>query len=284
MNEDLQNQVTERARAEAALQRLSGRLLQLQDEERRRIARELHDSTGAFLSALSLNLERVQRLAGQGQDAAFAAIVRDSTTLIERMTRELRTLSHLLHPPMLDELGLDCVLMWYVRGFAERSGIAVTCDVQPALCISSDVELTLFRIVQEALTNVHRHSQSATASVRVWREDHRVRAEIADRGRGIPPAILQQPGQHTADIGIGIAGMRERMRQLHGDFDIVGSANGTTVRVSIPVTTVPLVDAEEDAATATPPTSDAGFDSASVSAGPNPSCAEHRPKTGRPAA
>jgi signal transduction histidine kinase len=282
MNEDLQNQVTERARAEAALHGLSGRLLQLQDEERRRIARELHDSTGAFLSALSLNLERVQRLAGHGQDAAFAAIVRDSTSLIARTTRELRTLSHLLHPPMLDELGLDCVLPWYVTGFAERSGLAVTCDVQPALCIPSDIELTLFRIVQEALTNVHRHSQSASASVRVWREDQRVLAEISDRGRGIPPAILQQPGQLTAEIGIGIAGMRERVRQLHGEFDIVGSTNGTTVRVIIPMTTAPRLEATVNAVTAT--TLDAVLDPTSVSSRANPSCAEHPPESGRPAA
>jgi signal transduction histidine kinase len=238
-NLELHKEIAERARAEIALQHLSGRLLRLQDEERRRIARELHDSTGGLLTTLIFNLELTQRFAQTADNGPLAAVVRDSAELLDRMTTEIRTLSYLLHPPMLDELGLEDALRCYVTGFTKRSGIAVTCEVQRNLCLPREVELTIFRVVQEALTNVHRHSGSADASVALWREDRQVCAEVTDRGRGIPPGIFDPASTATTELGVGIAGMRDRVRQLRGHFEIAAWPKGTTVRVNIPVAAVP---------------------------------------------
>jgi signal transduction histidine kinase len=234
-NLDLQNEIAERARAEGALQHLSHRLLRLQEEERRRIARELHDSTGGLLTALIFNLELTQRFAQTADNSPLAAVVRDSAELLDRMATEIRTLSYLLHPPMLDELGLENALRCYVTGFTKRSAIAVTCEVQPDLCLTREVELTIFRVVQESLTNVHRHSGSSDASVIVWREDREICAEVTDRGRGIPADIFDSAGTMRTGLGVGIAGMRDRVRQVGGRFEMAASPRGTTVRVSIPV-------------------------------------------------
>jgi signal transduction histidine kinase len=247
---ELETRVQERTadldRANSHLQTLSARLLHLQDEERRRIARELHDSIGQLLAALSMNLSGVRgdidRLT-----KTMAAIV-DSESLVQEMGKEVRTISHLLHPPLLDEAGLRSALGWYVDGFSQRSKIPVDLD-----CLSDfgrlprDVETTIFRLVQECLTNIHRHSGSATASIRLQHKGNEVIVTVRDNGKGIPLEKLEGmtlPG--TA--GVGITGMRERVRQLGGGLAIDSSTSGTKITARIPV---PKPDVNEDSVTET---------------------------------
>ena len=235
-NDDLEAQILERRRAEDSLRHLSGRLLQLQDEERRRIARELHDSTTQVLGALAINMDQAQRLARQDESSSLADIIGDSRELLDDVSREIRTVSYVLHPPMLDELGLEYVLPWFVEGFSKRSGIAVDMDIQKDIGrLPADVETTLFRIAQEAMTNVHRHSGSNTARIALHRDAGSATLEIEDQGRGLPPDVLEPTRHATAGLGIGIAGMRERVRQLGGRLDISGSSRGTAVRVVLPL-------------------------------------------------
>jgi len=230
-NERLETQVAERLRAEDSLRHLSGRLLQLQDEERRRIARELHDSTTQMLGALAISLAQAEKLAQRTRSGTLKSHLQDSSQYLERVTADIRTISHLLHPPVLDELGLEYVLPWYVAAFSRRSGIAVDLQVQPDLGrLPQEVELALFRITQEALTNVHRHSGSSTAHVGLKRDAETATLRIEDQGRGVPPGVLDPTGKGIANLGIGIAGMRERVRQLGGRLTIAG-AGGTTIEV-----------------------------------------------------
>jgi two-component system NarL family sensor kinase len=222
--------ITERRAAEAALHELSGRLLRLQDEERRRLARELHDSTAQLLVGLGINLSVLNESAGALEPRARRALA-ESRTLVDQCQREIRTVSYLLHPPELDELGLESALASYVDGFARRSGIQVDLDVAPDLGrLPQELETALFRIVQEALSNVHRHSGSSTASIRLVRGPSGVTLEVIDAGCGMPS---------NATPGIGIASMRERAQQLGGGLDIssdISSAKGgTTVRAVIPL-------------------------------------------------
>jgi PAS domain S-box-containing protein len=221
--------ITERKASEAALHKLSGRLLRLQDEERRRLARELHDSTAQLLVGLSMNLSVVNESAGALAPRAQRALA-ESRTLVDRCLREIRTVSYLLHPPDLDELGLKCALASYIDGFGRRSGIQVELDVAPDLeRLPEEVETALFRIVQEALSNIHRHSGSGTSSIRLVRGPSDVTLEVNDAGSGM---------RNSATPGVGIASMRERVQQLGGGLDI-GSANGgTTVRAIIPLSGV----------------------------------------------
>jgi signal transduction histidine kinase len=228
----LETRVKERTaelqQAEDTLRNLSGRLLTLQDQERRSIARELHDSTGQVLAALSLQLAMVQMEADK-LSASAAKAVDDSINMVTEMSRELRTLSYLLHPPLLDEAGLESALRWYVQGFSDRSGIRAELEFsedfgrQP-----EDIETAVFRIVQESLTNVHRHSGSATAHVRLIREQDSVRVEVNDRGKG----MTVETRSKRAELGIGIQGMKERVSQLGGHFEIQSDTNGTTVIAS----------------------------------------------------
>ena len=234
-NESLRAEVTERVRAEQLLRSLSGRLLQLQDEERRRIARELHDSTAQTLGAVAINMDKAQHMAQGCADPQLGIVLRESAAFVDQAVLEIRTLSYLLHPPMLDDLGLEYVLAWYARGFSSRSGIDVRVNVEPELGrLPRDVELTVFRIVQEALTNVHRHSGSRTASVALCRDGDTVVLEIADQGRGIPAPVLTPTRGTTAELGVGITGMRERVRQLSGQIAISSDAAGTTIRTILP--------------------------------------------------
>jgi two-component system, NarL family, sensor kinase len=228
--------ITERKRTERALRELelSGRLLQLQDEERRRVARELHDGAGQLLAALSMNIscvvEEKERLSSRGGRCA-----EETSSLIDQAISEVRTVSHLLHPPLLDEIGLKSALSEYVRGFGERSRIRVSLDLPGELeRLPSEVELSLFRIVQESLTNIHRHSGSPTARVRLSRLPGIVRLEVADEGRGIDPEIQQKfaAGRST---GVGMHGMRERVRQIGGALQIQSNGNGTSVQVVLPI-------------------------------------------------
>jgi signal transduction histidine kinase len=237
-NDSLRREVEERARAERELGDLSGRLLRLQDEERRRLARELHDSTAQLLGAAAIGLDRARGYIGQGRGADAGPMLEDSVKHVEHATREIRTLSFLLHPPMLDDLGLEAALRWYTSGFSRRSGIAISLDVPPDLGrMPETVELTVYRIVQEALANVRRHSGSASASITLFRDPASLTLEIADRGSGFRLA-LEEP--EVPELGVGIAGMRERVRQLGGQIAIRSDDGGTLVRVELPLAATSL--------------------------------------------
>ena len=215
------------------LRELSARLMQLQDDERRRIARELHDSVGQTLAALAMNLSLVrsdvERLAG------IAVALNDSENLIRDMSKEVRTISHLLHPPLLDEAGLASALRWYVDGFSQRSHIKVDLDMAEDFGrLPSEMETAIFRVVQESLTNIHRHSGSPVAKIRVRQRQDDVLVEIEDKGKGIPPKKLEELAA-AGTPGVGLRGMRERLRQLGGTLEITSSASGTIVSVKIPV-------------------------------------------------
>lgn len=224
--------VSQRKEAELALRQLSSRLLRLQDEERRRIARELHDTTAQTLVALTMNLTRIRQECGQC-DPQTLELISESLSLAEQSAKELRTLSYLLHPPTLDDIGLNSAISWYARGFAQRSGIEVSLDLSTDDGrLSQELATTMFRIVQEGLTNIHRHSGSPIAGIRLARQGDAVVLEVADRGKGMP-ANLQ--GAAAAALGVGITGMRERVHQLGGRLDILSDEHGTTLRVWQPV-------------------------------------------------
>jgi signal transduction histidine kinase len=237
---ELESRVQERTAdldcANQNLRKLSARLLQLQDDERRRIARELHDSVGQMLAALNMNLSAVrgdiERL------AKTANALADSESLVHEMTTEVRTISHLLHPPLLDEAGLSSALRWYVDGFSLRSKIKVDLDLPDDFGrLPRESETAIFRVVQECLTNIHRHSESPIAKIRLRQRDHQVFVEIADKGKGIPPE--KQREMTTAGTpGVGIRGMRERLRQLGGTLDIDSNGTGTVVTASLPITEI----------------------------------------------
>jgi len=238
-NEHLVAQFAERVRAEHSLRHLSGRLLRLQDEERRRIARELHDSTTQMLGAAAINADQAQQLAENHRDPELSGLLRDCTKFLDQVTTEIRTVSYLLHPPVLDELGLEYVLPWYVDGFSKRSGISVDLDIQPDLGrLPEEVEIAFFRITQEALTNVHHHSGSATASITLFRDAGAATLVVEDQGCGVPDAVLEPTKEAIANLGVGIAGMRERVRQLAGELEITSSPQGTTIRAVLPLAAV----------------------------------------------
>ena len=226
--------ITGRKRAEESLRALTARLLQLQDDERRRIARELHDSAGQILVALDINLSLVQKNEGLAPNAANA--VRESIALVQQLSKELRTTSHLLHPPLLDESGLPSAVRWFVDGFAKRSKIPVDLEIAPDLGrLPRELETTIFRMVQECLTNIHRHSGSPTASIRIARNSNHVSVAVRDRGKGMSADNYRNSfGPITP--GVGIQGMRERVRQLGGHLQIHSGSSGTTVRATLPVT------------------------------------------------
>jgi PAS domain S-box-containing protein len=227
--------VTERKQAEMTLRQLSGRLLQLQDEERRRIARDLHDSTAQSLAALSMNLTVVESESDALSDEARKALG-ESLALAKHSTRELRTLSYLLHPPLLDESGLMSAVRWYVDGFSQRSGISVDLDLPLDPCrLPTEVETALFRIMQECLTNILRHSESPTAGIRVACDASSVTMEIRDQGKGMPASAQGEIGDPACRLGVGLMGMRERVRQFHGKLHIESGSRGTTVSVTLPL-------------------------------------------------
>lgn len=235
--DQLEKRVAERtADLEAAndsLRELSARILQIQDEEQRRLARELHDSVGQLIAAIGMNVGVVQREAHKLSPAA-ARCVAENADLVQEANREIRTISHLLHPPLLDEIGLLSALRWYTEGFAERSRIKVDLEIPEDLGRpSTNVEMAVFRIIQECLTNVHRHSGSATAAVRISRSDGNITVQVADAGRGITrerQAELAQSGR----TGVGFRGMRERIRQFGGNLTIESEGKGTIVTAVLP--------------------------------------------------
>jgi PAS domain S-box-containing protein len=229
--------VSQRKLSEEGMRVLSGQLLHLQDEERRRIARELHDSAGQTLAALNMNLSPLENENG-GISPTAAKAIKESLDLIDGLSRELRTISHLLHPPLLDEVGLSSALRVFLEGFTERSKIDVSVDIpQDFGRLPQDLETAVFRIVQECLTNIHRHSGSPVAKVRITRRDGQVRVEVVDRGRGIPPE-KQKAMESGAKLGVGMRGMRERIRQLGGSLDVTSGSNGTVVVARLPILAV----------------------------------------------
>jgi PAS domain S-box-containing protein len=223
--------VTVRRQAEQALRHLAQRLMRVQDLEQRRIGRELHDSTGQALAALEITLAAINKKADQ-MPPALQAHLAECTALASQCTAQIRTASYLLHPPLLEELGLASALHWLADGFSQRSGIAVTLDLPRELPrLGEEYELTLFRVVQESLTNVHRHSGSPAARVRLRLEPNRLELEVADDGQGIPSEKLLDLETGRRTLGVGISGMRERLRQLGGELRIVSSSAGTQVLV-----------------------------------------------------
>jgi signal transduction histidine kinase len=232
----LEAQVIERHKAEERLRELTTRLLQVQDDECRRIARELHDSAGQYLAAIQMNLSALERDASS-LAAPLAKRISDSIEMANRCTTEIRTISYLLHPPLLDEMGLASALALYAQGFAERSGISVELNISEDFGrLPVDNEIAIFRIVQQGLANIHRHSGSRVAKIEIDQDAEEVTMKIQDQGRGIAPGILREINSGTRLVGVGIAGMRERTRVMNGRFHISSSRYGTTIEVSLPVT------------------------------------------------
>jgi PAS domain S-box-containing protein len=232
---EINRDITPRKEAEEALRNLSARLLQLQDEERRRIARELHDSTGQSLAALVIHLSAVSAKITD-VDPAAGDLLREAILLSQKASDETRTLSYLLYPPTLDYAGLRSALEWYIEGFTQRSKVKVELSVSLAPNrLPEIVERTLFRIVQESLTNIFRHSGSDTASVQIEARSGTVRLEVADNGKGIPEEILATLNSSGGQLGVGIRGMRERVRQLGGWLQIKSSPAGTNIIVTLSV-------------------------------------------------
>ena len=225
----------ERLHAEQELGQLTARLFTLQDEERRRIARELHDGTAQNLFAISIDIDRI-RQHSTSQNSEISALLDETASLCEQSLQEIRTLSYLLHPPLLDQAGLVFALKWYVDGFIKRTGIAVDVVAFDGVGrMRSEIETALFRIVQESLTNIRRHSRSETASIKLRREDGHVLLEIEDRGNGMNHGEYLGPIDEIHDLGVGIPGMRQRMRQLGGRLDIKTGRAGTVVTAAVPL-------------------------------------------------
>lgn len=224
--------ITGLKRAESAVRRLSGRLLQVRDDERRRLARDLHDSLGQTLTAIKMNLSYLGRDTSNLDERGRNAVA-ESKELVDNSLKEVRTLSHLLHPPMLDDVGLVAAIRWYANGFSQRSSIQVELNLPADLPrLPTELETAVFRVVQESLTNVHRHSGSTTATVRLEREADLLHLYVIDQGCGIPPEKLSSR-QETATIGVGLLGMRERLRQLRGQLEINSNSQGTSVHAII---------------------------------------------------
>jgi PAS domain S-box-containing protein len=227
--------ITERVRAEEELRRLSGQLLRLQDEERRKMARDLHDSTGQDLVALATTLSQL-RASIPSSSRKVRKLATQCQALADQCIREVRTLSYLLHPPMLDEAGLEDAIRHYADGFTERTGIEVELEISPRLGrMKPDAEMALFRVVQESLTNIQRHSGSSQAKIRIERQPGKMTLEVSDKGSGIPRNFRRQNGKLSLGLGVGIPSMDERVKLIGGQLDIESSSSGTVVRVTIPV-------------------------------------------------
>lgn len=247
--ERIQQHAVELEQTQETLRRLSGQLLRVQDEERRRLARELHDGAGQILAALNMNLETLALAAKDQLAPNLFWKLNESINLANQVIRETRTLSYLLHPPLLDEAGLIDALHWFVGGFIDRCGIQITLEVNPDFPrLPRELETAIFRIIQEALTNIHRHSGSPTASIHLELAGEEIHLAVSDRGKGITsepePATELEPGQPNGNgqhgggrkrkLGVGIAGMRERVLQLGGRFEITAGNPGTILKAVFP--------------------------------------------------
>jgi PAS domain S-box-containing protein len=229
--------ITGRKRAEEELHRLSAHLLDLQDEERRRIARQLHDVTAQNLFAISINLASL-RESNLLPPRKLTVTLAECQSLCEQSLQEIRTLSYLLHPPMLDQAGLVSALQWYIDGFAKRSGIDVGLVVTQEIGrLPREMETDLFRVVQEGLANIHRHSGSSTATVRLEKKATQLTLQIIDQGHGMPERAVTAVLNRVESLGVGLAGMRQRLRQLGGWLKIDSDHQGTTVTATVPLPT-----------------------------------------------
>jgi len=242
VNAELNAEVKERlsaqdklASSEKSLRELSLHLLRTQDEERRRIGRELHDSLGQYLAILKMNLDSLDVDFSDHSEAGRQ--VEQCIHLVEDSIKEVRTISYLLYPPMLEEVGLKSAIPWYLDGFSKRSNIQTTFETDPEFGrLGREVELALFRVLQESLTNVHRHSGSATADIRLTRKNGSVVLEVVDKGKGISPTLLEQSDKDwLGSLGVGLRGMNERIRQLGGRLEISSTETGTVVTAGVPV-------------------------------------------------
>ena len=235
VNASLETEIADPKQKEELLRQLSCHLMQAQDQERRRIARELHDNSGQTLAAIAVNLSRIENLL---PDTApkVKNLVADTAAMAEQTSREIRTISYLLHPPLLEEAGLTAAIGWLANGFTQRSGIKTEVDMPPELeRLPSDIEVTLFRIVQETLTNVARHSGSKTAFIKLTRQPGEIILSVRDEGKGIPPEKLEKVHGNVSALGVGVAGVWERVRQFGGALDINSNSRGTTVMVVVPL-------------------------------------------------
>lgn len=229
----VEERTAELERAYDALRQLNHNLVEMQDEERRRLALELHDSAGQLLVALKWKLAPLRQEIGP-EHAEWAKLAADASRLADELSQELRTVSHLLHPPLLDEAGLPSALRSYTEGLAERSGLIVDLELDPRLQrMPRETEAIVFRIVQESLTNVHRYAGTKTAKVRISQNLQTVRVQIEDKGVGIPD--LMAPAETSFKRGVGIQGMRERVRQLRGSLQVQSGSGGTTVTATLPI-------------------------------------------------
>ncbi len=216
-----------------SLRMLSARMMTLQDEERRRIARELHDSAGQLLAVIGMQLSTLARDLRQAAPQ-FNKQVKETEGLLDQLQTEIRTTSYLLHPPLLDEAGLCSALSWYVEGLNKRSSVQTTLEIAPNFGrLPRDIELAIFRLLQESLTNIHRHSGSKTAMLRIARDEETITLEVQDEGKGIPPERLVEI--QSEGSGVGVRGMRERLRQFNGELRIESGESGTLVWVTIPI-------------------------------------------------
>lgn len=206
--------------------------MESQDVERRHVARELHDSAGQTLAVLGMQLARISKAAKQ-DPAQLPKEVQNAEELVQHLTKEIRTTSYLLHPPMLDEAGVSAALSWYVQGLAERASLKIDLQKESLGRLPSEMELLPFRLVQESITNIHRHSGSKTALIRIQREKNTIHARIEDHGKGMSPQRLAEI--QSQGTGVGIRGMRERVRQFHGDLVIESNRFGTKICASLPL-------------------------------------------------
>ena len=226
-----------RENAEASAHRLSARVLRLQDEERRRLSRELHDGLGQNLVAAKLALSN---LANSRPDDS---VIADCLKLIDESLAEARTISYLLHPPLLDDIGIASAARWYLEGFAKRSGIEVSADIpDSATRMPRSMELALFRVLQESLTNIHRHAKSSRAEVSLHMLNDRAVLRVRDRGKGIPSETLEHFLHDGTHVGVGLAGMRERVAEQDGEFEIYSDESGTVIEVTMPLSAAETVE------------------------------------------
>jgi two-component system, NarL family, sensor kinase len=230
----LRTELRDRRRAEASVRRLSGRILQLQDAERRKVARELHDSIGQYFAGLKMSLDMLR--ANNLDPAKKIKIYDQCLELLEQGMAETRTLSHLLHPPLLDEVGLASAASWFVDGFSQRSKINVSLEVPQGMeRLPREVELALFRVLQEGLTNIHRHSGSKTALVQLKIQSGAASLAVRDYGKGISQAMVEEFRRSSTGTGVGLAGMRERVMDLGGTLALESDGQGTCLRVAMPL-------------------------------------------------
>ena len=234
-NASLQSEIADRKEKEELLRQLSGHLMQAQDQERRRIARELHDNSGQTLAAIAVNLSRIENLVPDAPPKV-KNLVADTAAMAEQTSREIRTVSYLMHPPLLDEAGLLAAINWLANGFSQRSGIRTEVDAPAQFDrLPADIEVTVFRIVQETLTNVARHSGSKTAFIKLTRQPGEVVLTVRDEGNGIPAEKLEKVHGNVSALGVGVAGVWERVRQFGGELEINSNSRGTTVMVVVPL-------------------------------------------------